>query len=221
MFLSTQESSNEFHTQMRRRVAWFADHRLESIRATAAGRRVCIWLRRSAKLCGWRGVNVAPIEQCSSGRYRHRAVGQRNTRCRSAHRCGYVGSTDTRSADSSDGCSWPASYRMPIPTTWSSGYYQASMSTSGSAGACQELAVLHRSLAASRKRLKDPAAIVHQYLQRVYQLGWTQPTLTMIAMGYKDIISLPPPQTSQFKNWELPFVQWAESKGYGSPCSRQ
>lgn len=115
----------------------------------------------------------------------------------------------------SDGCSWPASYRMPIPTTWSSGYYQASMSTSGSAEpAKSSLYFIVRSPHPGRD-----SKILLQLSTNTYNAYTNWGGHSLYAYHDRDglqghRVSFARPQTSQFKNWELPFVQWAESKGY-------
>ena len=66
-----------------------------------------------------------------------------------------------------------------------------------------------------RSRHEDPAAALHQHLQRLQQLGRLQP-LRLQRPGQRAGPSrlLRRPPASQFKTWEQPFVAWAESNGF-------
>ena len=63
---------------------------------------------------------------------------------------------------------------------------------------------------------EDPPPALHQHLQRLHQLGRLQP-LRLPRPGGKvqgRRVSFDRPPASQFRHWELPFVEWAERNGY-------
>jgi hypothetical protein len=124
---------------------------------------------------------------------------------------------------SSHGCNWPEAIRIKVPSEWKSGYYQATLSVSDAGGA-----FVHRNQRTARGTLffvvrsgspgKD-TRILLQLSTNTYNAytNWGGHSL----YSYHDRdgvqgsrVSFDRPLRSQFDNWELPFVRWAENNGY-------
>jgi hypothetical protein len=116
---------------------------------------------------------------------------------------------------SSDGCRWPAAFTLKIPKDWKSGYYEATLTAGeGKKAARGTLFFVVRSA--------DPgkhARILLQLTTNTYNAytNWGGHSLYSYhdrdgLQGHR--VSFDRPLRSQFGNWELPFVKWAEENGY-------
>jgi lysophospholipase L1-like esterase len=118
---------------------------------------------------------------------------------------------------SSRGCGWPESFRVRIPDGWSSGYYTASLTArmeEGGKPSRFEVFFVVRSANPG----KD-TKILLQLSTNTYNAYTNWGGYSLYAYhGRHHIqgrrVSFDRPQYSQFNNWELPFVQWAEKAGY-------
>lgn len=115
---------------------------------------------------------------------------------------------------SSDGCAWPETYRFEIPGHWKSGYYQVVLSTAGEVPATSTLFFIVRSSNPGKN-----TKILIQLATNTYNAytNWGGHSLYSYhdrdgLQGHR--VSFDRPIRSQFSNWELPFVAWAESNGY-------
>jgi hypothetical protein len=129
---------------------------------------------------------------------------------------------------SSDGCHWPVAFELAIPDDWQSGYYEANLTTrtekpveQSDKGAATEETIAKSTLFFI-VRAAHPGAtskILLQLSTNTYNAytNWGGHSL----YGYHDRdgiqghrVSFDRPLQSQFQNWELPFVRWAEKSGY-------
>ncbi len=124
---------------------------------------------------------------------------------------------------SSHGCQWPASFRLTIPETWTSGYYQVALKAADNGG---KFVQRNRRTAESScffiVRPQTPGkqtAILLQLATNTYNAynNWGGSSLYAYngranLQGHR--VSFQRPPGSQFANWELPFAAWAESNGY-------
>lgn len=116
---------------------------------------------------------------------------------------------------SSDGCGWPTAVEIPIEGDWKSGYYQVALETSLDG-------VKARSTAFFVIRSANPGAdtsILLQLSTNTYNAytNWGGHSLYSYhdrdgLQGHR--VSFNRPLNSQFNNWEVHFVRWAESNGY-------
>jgi len=124
---------------------------------------------------------------------------------------------------SSDGCNWPEAFRLPIPMDWKSGYYHVTLSTRDADGATEQPDAKPASSSLFFVvRAAEPGTktkILLQLSANTYNAytNWGGHSL----YGFHDRdgiqghqVSFNRPLRSQFNNWELPFVQWAEKNGY-------
>ncbi len=112
---------------------------------------------------------------------------------------------------SSHGCNWPSSYKFTIPMNWHSGYYEATLQTTG---AKSTLFFIVRAAKPGTK-----TKILIQLATNTYTAytNWGGHSLYSYhdrdgLQGHR--VSFDRPLRSQFGKWELPFVAWAESNGY-------
>jgi hypothetical protein len=124
---------------------------------------------------------------------------------------------------SSHGCHWPAAIQLPIPETWTSGYYQVALKAADNGG---KFVQRNRRTAESScffiVRPKEPGkttSILLQLSTNTYNAynNWGGSSLYAYngranLQGHR--VSFQRPPGSQFANWELPFAAWAESNGY-------
>ena len=124
---------------------------------------------------------------------------------------------------SSHGCGWPVSHRLMVPGGWKSGYYNARLRVADGGG---------RYVGRSRRtaevdlffivRPADPGrdtSILLQLCTNTYNAytNWGGSSLYAYhgragLQGHR--VSFDRPIDSQFRQWELPFVAWAERNGY-------
>lgn len=115
---------------------------------------------------------------------------------------------------SSEGCNWPITFTLEIPRDWASGYYQVQMKSGDGGAAKGSLFFVVRSSTPG-----STSKILFQLATNTYNAytNWGGHSL----YGYHDRdgiqghqVSFDRPISSQFGNWELPFVRWAEENGY-------
>ncbi len=115
---------------------------------------------------------------------------------------------------SANGCEWPAQVSMEIPADWKSGYYSIRFTLRGEKPVPAEPYFVVRP--------KEPgknAKILLQFSTNTYNAYTNWGGYSLYAYHGKNKVqgrrvSFDRPQTSQFGNWELPFVAWAEANGY-------
>ena len=124
---------------------------------------------------------------------------------------------------SSHGCNWPISFRMSIPNDWPTGYYQVTLRVVDTGG---KYVVRNRRTAESDSffvvRASEPgknSKILLQLSTNTYNAysNWGGSSLYSFHGRAKlqgNRVSFHRPQSSQFSNWEFPFVQWAEKNSY-------
>lgn len=124
---------------------------------------------------------------------------------------------------SSDGCGWPVSFRLVVPQDWSSGYYEVRLSVTDQGG---EFVQRGRRTAEGSFFFIVRSATPGQQTKVLLQLStntynaynnWGGHSLYSYhdrdgLQGHR--VSFDRPPRSQFRNWELPFVAWAEQAGY-------
>lgn len=123
---------------------------------------------------------------------------------------------------SSHGCNWPVAFELPIPEDWASGYYHATLTVRDSGGA-----FIHRNQRTATSSLFFVVRSAHpgQNSKVLLQLStntynaytnWGGHSLYSYhdrdgLQGHR--VSFDRPLQSQFYNWEVHFVQWAEANG--------
>jgi hypothetical protein len=124
---------------------------------------------------------------------------------------------------SSHGCNWPVAHKLKIPADWKSGYYNVSLKVEDRGGPFIQRNV--RTAASDAffiVRAATPGAtskILLQLCTNTYNAynNWGGHSLYAYHARNKlqgSRVSFNRPPTSQFNNWELPFVAWAESNGF-------
>jgi hypothetical protein len=124
---------------------------------------------------------------------------------------------------SSMGCGWPVSHRVTVPADWKSGYYNVRLRVADTGG---------KFIGRSRRtaevdlffivRSSDPGrdtSILLQLCTNTYNAynNWGGGSLYAYhgranLQGHR--VSFDRPLDGQFRQWELPFVAWAERAGY-------
>ncbi len=124
---------------------------------------------------------------------------------------------------SANGCNWPVSFRLTVPTDWPTGYYQATLRVNDRGGKFVER---NRRTAEGDLffvvRAAQPgkdSKILLQLATNTYNAytNWGGSSLYAFhgrANLQGSRVSFHRPQTSQYPNWEYPMVQWAEKNGY-------
>lgn len=117
---------------------------------------------------------------------------------------------------SSQGCHWPVSLEVKVPAQWKSGYYAVRLQAKQPDGKTA------RSEAFFVVRPRTPgksARVLLQLATNTYNAycNWGGHSLYAYngdqrVQGRR--VSFDRPLAGQFRNWELPFVQWAEKAGY-------
>jgi hypothetical protein len=117
---------------------------------------------------------------------------------------------------SSTGCGWPVSHTFEIPKIWKSGYYSVRLQAKrpGGKAAASECFFVVRPASPG----KD-AKILLQLSTNTYNAYTNWGGYSLYAYHGKNRVqgrrvSFDRPISSQFRNWELPFVAWAEKAGY-------
>ncbi len=116
---------------------------------------------------------------------------------------------------SSHGCKWPSAMKLTIPADWKSGYYQAQLTVRNDTKPAQ--ATLFFIVRAAKPG--TASRILIQLSTNTYNAytNWGGHSLYSFhdrdgVQGHR--VSFDRPLSSQFENWEGPFVRWAESHGY-------
>lgn len=117
---------------------------------------------------------------------------------------------------SSRGCNWPESFRVAIPATWTSGYYAAVLTPSGG-DAKKPISEVYFVVRSAQPGTNTKVLL--QLSTNTYNAYTNWGGYSLYAYhGRHGIqgrrVSFDRPQSSQFRQWELPFVQWAERAGY-------
>jgi hypothetical protein len=116
---------------------------------------------------------------------------------------------------SSDGCGWPAAFKLKIPADWRSGYYQVTLTTTGEGKPARDslFFVVRAAKPGSRTR------ILLQIASNTYNAYSNFGGHSLYSYHDRDAlqghrVSFERPLRSQFGKWEHPFVHWAETAGY-------
>lgn len=117
---------------------------------------------------------------------------------------------------SAQGCGWPAALSLRVPADWRSGYYVGRLSATGSDGKPVSSELFFVVLPA---KPGQETKILLQLSTNTYNAYTNWGGYSLYAYHAKDKVqgrrvSFNRPQYSQFANWEMPFVQWAERNGY-------
>ena len=123
---------------------------------------------------------------------------------------------------SSHGCQWPESIRVPVAESWRSGYYQVALRVADGGGRFVQRG--RRTAESSCFFVVRPAnpgensSILLQFSTNTYNAynNWGGSSLYAYngrAGIQGNRVSFDRPPSSQFTNWELPFIQWAERSG--------
>ena len=113
---------------------------------------------------------------------------------------------------SSHGCKWPTAASFKVPSGWRSGYYVARLEADGRA--------VGRAFFVVRAEVPGRTTkILIQLSTNTYNAYNNWGGYSLYAYNGRDKIqgrrvSFDRPPSSQFRNWELPFVAWAEANGY-------
>lgn len=124
---------------------------------------------------------------------------------------------------SSHGCGWPTSFTLTVPETWQSGYYEGTLRATDSGGT-----YVYRNRRTAESTLF--------FIVRPAKPGANTPILLQLSTntynaynnwggfslyGYHgqsqlqgNRVSFDRPAVGIFKQWELPFIVWAEQNGY-------
>lgn len=124
---------------------------------------------------------------------------------------------------SSHGCNWPVGHKLTIPVDWKSGYYSVTLRAEDRGGGfIQRNTRTATSEAFFIVRAARPGAtskILLQLCTNTYNAynNWGGHSLYAFHARNKlqgSRVSFNRPPSSQFNNWEQPFVTWAENNGY-------
>ena len=124
---------------------------------------------------------------------------------------------------SSHGCGWPETFRLPVSDEWKSGYYEVTMTARDRGGAYvernQRTAVGSLFFVIRGKQPGKTSPILIQLSTNTYNAYTNWGGHSLYAYHDRDgvqghQVSFNRPIQSQFTNWELPFIQWAEKAGY-------
>ena len=116
---------------------------------------------------------------------------------------------------SSKGCGWPVSVEFQIPEGWRSGYYSVKLGTEdGGKPVTSEAFFVVRAAEAGKT-----SKILLQLSTNTYNAYNNWGGYSLYAYNGRDKVqgrrvSFQRPPASQFGNWELAFVKWAEGHGY-------
>ncbi len=122
---------------------------------------------------------------------------------------------------SSEGCGWPAAFCLTVPREWPSGYYQADLTAHHPSPSSGDTTPVQSSLFFIVRSAQPgtQTRILLQLSTNTYNAYTNFGGHSLYAFHDRDglqghRVSFDRPQTSQFGNWELPFVRWAEANGY-------
>lgn len=121
---------------------------------------------------------------------------------------------------SSNGCNWPVSIAIPIPTNWKTGYYEVVMRIQDGGEKYQQRGKrTAESTCFFVLRPSQPAATTNILLQlstNTYNAynnwgGFSLYAYNGLALVQGHRVSFHRPPATQYYNWEQPFVAWCES----------
>lgn len=134
---------------------------------------------------------------------------------------------------SSHGCGWPTAFTLEVPETWQSGYYEGTLRATDGGG---DYVYRNRRTAESTLFFIIRPALCNIGLQASPSSGANTPILLQLSTntynaynnwggfslygfhGQSNLqgnrVSFNRPTGGIFKNWELPFIVWAEQNGY-------
>jgi hypothetical protein len=120
---------------------------------------------------------------------------------------------------SSHGCHWPVSLRVPVSETWKTGYYSVSLRTESPPDAVEKPASSEAFFVVRPAEPGKSTTILLQLSTNTYNAYNNWGGFSLYAYNGRDKVqgrrvSFDRPPASQFRQWELPFVQWAEKNGY-------
>jgi hypothetical protein len=116
---------------------------------------------------------------------------------------------------SSHGCGWPAAFEIKVPAEWKSGYYTARLqTTAGGKPISSELFFVVRSATPGKS-----AKVLLQLATNTYNAYCNWGGYSLYAYNGNNRVqgqrvSFDRPIAGQARNWELPFIAWAEKAGY-------
>jgi hypothetical protein len=124
---------------------------------------------------------------------------------------------------SSHGCGWPVSHRLEIPSGWRPGYYNVRLRVADGGGKFvgrnRRTAEVDLFFIVRPARPGKDTTILLQLCTNTYNAynNWGGGSLYAYhgranLQGHR--VSFNRPLAGQFRNWELPFVAWAERNGY-------
>ncbi len=124
---------------------------------------------------------------------------------------------------SANGCGWPISFSMPVPSEWKSGDYTATFKVSDGGGKFvarnRRTAEMESWFVVRPSSFDKNVKILLQLATNTYNAynNWGGSSLYAYhgranLQGHR--VSFQRPQSSLFPNWEQPFVAWAESNGF-------
>jgi hypothetical protein len=125
-------------------------------------------------------------------------------------------------AASANGCGWPESARVKIPDTWRSGYYTVKLSAEDRGGtwigrgrrtAESECFFIVRPAVPGRDTRLLIELSTNTYNAYNNWGGFSLYAYNGLANNQGHRVSFHRPPSSQFGNWEAPFVAWAEKNG--------
>ncbi len=116
---------------------------------------------------------------------------------------------------SSHGCNWPVTFTMTIPNDWKSGCYAATLILKHGENETRSAVQFVVRSAEPGKNTK----ILLQLSTNTYNAYTNWGGHSLYAYHDRDglqghRVSFDRPLQSQYSNWELPFVKWAETNGY-------
>lgn len=120
-----------------------------------------------------------------------------------------------------NGCRWPESFRVPIGKDWPTGYYEVTMRAQDRGGKWTRRGerTAQGTVFFIVRPAQPKAAILIQLCTNTYNAytnygGFSLYGYHAIAKNQGHRVSFDRPQSSQFGNWELPFVSWCEKNGF-------
>jgi hypothetical protein len=124
---------------------------------------------------------------------------------------------------SSQGCGWPASFQLTVPAEWRSGYYNVNLRVADNGGKFvgrnRRTAEVDIFFIVRSARPGKDTPILLELSTNTYNAynNWGGSSLYAYhgranLQGHR--VSFHRPPASQFRQWELPFVAWAERNGF-------
>lgn len=124
---------------------------------------------------------------------------------------------------SAEGCGWPVSFELPVPAEWESGYYNVRLRVADNGGVFvgrnRRTAEVDLFFIVRPAEPGQRTSILLQLSTNTYNAynNWGGGSLYAYhgranLQGHR--VSFDRPLEGQFRQWELPFVAWAERQGY-------